>query len=175
MDFACSYPKLYTLSSSILSCTSNALCVLHYRPENPLGLRLLALKSFATGSEVTVCARVSRVSSHDHAVCVACPVTTFQVYRNHLSLSSRVLTTPTMVKSVTKEVPASDSESDQPRSAKKSASAAKNASNNKGHEEEEAAASGSGSGDEDEEEYEIEKILDARPGAFEGVRGTLHS
>ena len=80
-----------------------------------------------------------------------------------------------MVKSVTKEVPASDSKSEQPRSAKKSASAVKNASNNKGHTDEEAAAaSGSGSGDEDEEEYEIELILDARPGAFEGVRGTLH-
>ncbi|KAM5534625.1 hypothetical protein V8D89_011637 [Ganoderma adspersum] len=75
-----------------------------------------------------------------------------------------------MVKSVTKEVPASDSESEQPRSAKKSASAVKNASNNKGHTEEGVAASGSGSGDEDEEEYEIEIILDARPGAFEGER-----
>ena len=77
-----------------------------------------------------------------------------------------------MVKSVTKEVPASDSESEPPKSAKKSASVAKNASDNKGHAEDEAGGSGSGSGEEDEEEYEIEAILDARPGAFEGVRST---
>ena len=64
----------------------------------------------------------------------------------------------------------SESETELPKSAKKSAAASKNgASNNKGRD----ASDDDDEGDDDEgdeEEYEIEAILEAKPGTFAGVR-----
>ncbi|KAI9067986.1 hypothetical protein FKP32DRAFT_1672693 [Trametes sanguinea] len=69
---------------------------------------------------------------------------------------------------------ASDSENEQPRSARKQASStSKNASKDKGRVEDEDEGSGEDD-EEDEEEYEIEAILDAKHGTFpEGRVGYL--
>ncbi|KAJ2991661.1 hypothetical protein NUW54_g8135 [Trametes sanguinea] len=93
----------------------------------------------------------------------------------HLNLDRRTGYVKAMAKLTIKaDDTASDSENEQPRSARKQASStSKNASKDKGRVEDEDEGSGEDD-EEDEEEYEIEAILDAKHGTFpEGRVGYL--